>query len=244
MNIIENYRNKLFFKKYGYLYVNLNLEDNFIDKIINSTTPLYDKHHLEVRHNGTRVQDAWKYISQVRSLAIHGKILRTLKVLYGREPKPFQTLNFPFGTSQRVHSDTIHFSSIPRGYMAGVWVALEKIDENNGPLVYYPKSHKLPYYNLDNLDINKNNNEKYKIYEEKIFEMVNQKCLIKNLGIMQKGTAIIWHANLLHGGLKVKDKTRTRHSQVTHYYFENCKYFTPLNSSGSEICWREPEWIA
>lgn len=243
MKLLENFRNKLFFNKYGYLYVHLNLNDSFINKIINSTTYLYNKEHLKVRHNGTRVQDAWKCINQVKSLALHNKILRTLKVLYGREPKAFQTLNFPFGTSQKVHSDTIHFNSIPRGYMAGVWVALEKIDENNGPLVYYPRSHKLPYYNLDNLDINSDSNEKYKIYEEKICELVNKKNLMKNLGIMQKGTAIIWHANLLHGGLKVKDKTRTRHSQVTHYYFENCKYFTPLSSSGNEISWREPEWI-
>ena len=30
--------------------------------------------------------------------------------------------------------------------MVGIWVALEDVDEECGPLVYYPGSHKLPIY--------------------------------------------------------------------------------------------------
>ena len=33
---------------------------------------------------------------------------------------------------------------MPEGFMCGVWVALEDMDMENGPLVYYPGSHKLP----------------------------------------------------------------------------------------------------
>jgi hypothetical protein len=47
---------------------------------------------------------------------------------------------------------------------------------------------------------------------------------------MKRGEAIIWSANLFHGGEKINDPTRTRLSQVTHYYFENCMYYTPLFS--------------
>ncbi len=45
-----------------------------------------------------------------------------------------------------------------------------------------------------------------------------------------KGTAIAWAANLLHGGSPVRDRERTRHSQVTHYYFSNCLYYQPQRS--------------
>jgi hypothetical protein len=34
----------------------------------------------------------------------------------------------------------------------------------------------------------------------------------------------------LHGGAPQKDPRRTRYSQVTHYYFEGCTYYTPLGS--------------
>ena len=46
----------------------------------------------------------------------------------------------------------------------------------------------------------------------------------------RKGQALIWTANLLHGGGAHLDPQRTRWSQVTHYYFENCSYYTPVTS--------------
>ena len=46
----------------------------------------------------------------------------------------------------------------------------------------------------------------------------------------KKGQALIWAANLLHGGMPQRDKNKTRWSQVTHYFFEDCAYYTPLGS--------------
>ena len=34
----------------------------------------------------------------------------------------------------------------PQGFLIATWIALEDIDSDNGPLHYYPGSHKLPYY--------------------------------------------------------------------------------------------------
>ena len=42
---------------------------------------------------------------------------------------------------------------------------------------------------------------------------------------MKKGTALIWSANLLHGGGIITDHNRTRLSQVTHYNFDSCEYY-------------------
>jgi len=108
-----------------------------------------DKHHdWESWRNGQnislRVQDAWKTVPEVHRLAVNRHILRLLADLYGRRAFPFQTLNFPVGTQQHFHTDSVHFSSCPERFMAGVWVAFEDIDADNGPLVYYPGSHALP----------------------------------------------------------------------------------------------------
>jgi hypothetical protein len=46
----------------------------------------------------------------------------------------------------------------------------------------------------------------------------------------KKGEAVIWAANLLHAGSRQRDPNVTRWSQVTHYFFENCCYITPLQS--------------
>jgi hypothetical protein len=48
--------------------------------------------------------------------------------------------------------------------------------------------------------------------------------------LARKGQALIWAANLLHGGSPQNDARLTRWSQVTHYYFEDCTYYTPAFS--------------
>jgi hypothetical protein len=118
--------------------------------------------------------------------------------------------------------------------MCGVWVALEDIDANNGPLHYYPGSHKLPVFDLNDLGITGSYQNKpydtYHIYQEFLQSLILEKGLKKVELYVKKGQALIWAANLLHGGSPVLDKNRTRYSQVTHYYFSDCMYYIPLLS--------------
>ena len=232
------------FRDTGLLRINFNLEANLLDSIIENVAPCYDKDRLQQREPGIRVQDAWKQIDEVRQLAVNHKILAALNQLFDRKPLPFQTLNFPVGTAQRVHSDTIHFNSVPKGYMAGVWVALEDIDEENGPLIYYPGSHKMEEYSLSSLGLGLGSSRKhYPEYEEAIQRFIKANKLVPEYGLIKKGEAIIWHANLLHGGAPPNDPDRSRHSQVIHYYFEGCKYYAPLNNIFMLKRFYKPFWI-
>ncbi|MBU9629625.1 hypothetical protein KTE60_10040 [Burkholderia multivorans] len=43
----------------------------------------------------------------------------------------------------------------------------------------------------------------------------------------RNGQALIWCANLLHGGSPQIDPAMSRWSQVAHYFFDNCVYYTP-----------------
>ncbi len=230
------------FNEQGFLKKDFGLDHRLLDTIVERLKDHYDPEHIAGRHPGTRMQDAWLQIEEVRHLAVDRRILAALQQLYGRQPLPFQTLNFPFGTEQRPHSDTIHFNSIPRGFMAGVWVALEDIDEENGPLIYYPGSHSLPEYTMQDLGL-KPGYEHYPEYEEKIDRVIHERGLQAQLGTMPKGTTLIWHANLLHGGARQGDKARTRHSQVIHVFFADCKYYTPMNSRSWLRSYRKPRWI-
>lgn len=95
---------------------------------------------------GPRAEGAWKTVPEVRQIASSPAILELLSRLYGRRAFPFQTLNFPVGTQQHPHTDSSHFSSMPERFMCGVWVALEDIHPDSGPLMYYPGSHRLPVF--------------------------------------------------------------------------------------------------
>jgi len=182
-----------------------------------------------------RVQDAWQDVPEVRSIACNQTVLQLITDLYGRRTFPFQTLNFPVGTQQHYHTDSIHFSSCPERFMVGVWVALEDIDSDNGPLIYYPGSHSLPIFTNEQLGVNPNFNggnpsSHYGAFGsawESIVEALDLKPMEFHA---KKGQALIWAANLLHGGAAQKDLKRTRYSQVTHYFFDGCTYYTPLHS--------------
>ena len=62
-------------------------------------------------------------------------------------------------------------------------------------------------------------------------------------GTIRKGQALIWSANLLHGGAPQRDRSRTRHSQVTHYYFEGCRHTRPFQAQRGYVFYAYPEWI-
>ena len=186
------------------------------------------------KNNGLRVQDAWESDPDVRAIATNPKLLTLLGELYGRRAFPFQTLNFPVGTQQHVHNDSLHFSSVPERFMCGVWVAMEDIDENNGALEYYPGSHKFPTYVNEHIGVCSAEQVRPDGHYPQLGAL--WQTLIKKSGIQpdtfhaKKGQALIWAANLLHGGSRHLDNSRTRWSQVTHYYFDDCVYYTPLLS--------------
>ena len=80
-------------------------------------------------------------MKEVKDVAFDLDTLEFLEYLHGRQAYPFQTLNFKVGTQQPLHSDLIFFDSEPRILMAAVWLALEYATDDNGPLVFIPKSH-------------------------------------------------------------------------------------------------------
>jgi ectoine hydroxylase-related dioxygenase (phytanoyl-CoA dioxygenase family) len=187
----------------------------------------------EIAVDENRIQDLWKVSEISKDIATDQRILDLLKVLYDRNPIPFQTLNFKKGSTQAAHSDSIHFSSFPEKYMCGIWVALEDVDETNGPLFYYPKSHKLPEIKFQHVRKTSSyatwkNYSEYERYMEEYVKVINpNKFTFK----AKKGDVLIWSSNVIHGGSKIIDENRTRLSQVTHVFFENCIYYSPLYSN-------------
>jgi hypothetical protein len=185
------------------------------------------------KHGGMRVQDAWTFDPDVHALAVNPRLVKILSEIFGRKAWPFQTLNFPVGSQQHYHSDSVHFSSIPERFMCGVWVALEDVSEGAGPLEYYPGSHKWPIVYNDQVGVritNSNQSPSQAIYHD-VWEALVEKTGVKpQLFFPRKGDTLIWAANLLHGGSHQSDPHATRWSQVTHYFFDNCCYITPMHS--------------
>jgi ectoine hydroxylase-related dioxygenase (phytanoyl-CoA dioxygenase family) len=227
----------------GFLVKNFGFSTELIDSVIEDVYPHYSEQFRANPVAPERIRNGWKQLPNVKTLAIAPQVLDALEQLWGRKALAFQTLNFPIGTSQKIHSDIIHFNTEPSGFMAGVWIALEDIDESNGPLIYYPGSHKMPELTMADLKLQAGR-EHYAEYEVAIDNLVKENGLKPSLGTVKKGDAIIWHSNLLHGGFPHQDVKRSRHSQVTHYFFENCRYYTPmLYNKNDKKVFDHPEWV-
>lgn len=227
------------FDRDGFVIVDLEIPDfNAVsNSIIAELAPRYG--------TTSRIENAWRCSKSVRDLAVLPFALDTLRELFGRAAFPFQTLNFNRGTEQATHSDTIHFASKPSGFMAGVWIALEDIDHGNGPLRLYPGSHRLPELTLSDFGVQslvgRDPHHLYRtVYEPGIAAIVQQRGLEAVEPTIGRGQALIWAPNLLHGGAPIRDASRTRHSQVTHYYFDGCSYHTPLSSDAHQTQRRYP----
>jgi hypothetical protein len=197
------------------------------DRVLRQVEPLYDD---QTAISSRRIKDAWrKGADSVRELATFPPVQELLHMLYERRPIPFQTINFKWGTEQQGHSDTVHFSCLPPRFMCGVWVALEDVDDSNGPLFYYPGSHRLPEFTGYDLGYSVEDYW-YPRYEEFQHQLMN------DLGIeplefhASKGDVLIWSSNVVHGGAPVRSQGSTRWSQVSHYFFDGCIYYQPHTS--------------
>jgi hypothetical protein len=236
-------------KKYhedGYVIIDLELSDKTINDIVldmykslNETSTVFHPEHVTYTES-KRIFEEWKKSDNIANLTVHPKLLKTLELLYAKKPFPFSTINFIKGSNQPLHSDTIHFHTIPSLWMAGVWVALENVDETNGTLQIVPKSHKWPVYEYEDLnlpnpdDIENGEALNYAEYESFIESLVLVNGGEKKIVPLKKGQALIWSANMLHGGCNVDGVTnfeKTRLTQANHYFFYGCdEYYCPMFS--------------
>lgn len=234
------------YHKYGYVIVEENIVDQSTADRIHS-----DCESIATGYGHNRIQDAWQKSDAVKSVAINEHIMSIIRLLYGREPVPVQTLNFLRGTQQRTHSDVIHFSSLPQGFMCGVWTALEDISLSQGPLHYYPESHYLPEFDYYDLNIseehvypdsphegeqtwdNPRTRAKYTLYEDVIERLMLEHGFERHHLTLKRGQSLIWSSNLFHGGSPITDPGSTRKSQVTHVHFEGTMPWTPMYSNAS-----------
>jgi ectoine hydroxylase-related dioxygenase (phytanoyl-CoA dioxygenase family) len=174
-----------------------------------------------------RVQDAWYVSAAVRELAGLPQLLAPLEACYGRRPFAFQTLNFRLGSEQSPHTDALHFHSDPPGFLCGVWIALEDIRPEAGPLTYYPGSHRLPY---PEAVLRARPGLSEDGFSAELQRRLAEAGIERKAITPAKGHAVVWTANVAHGGSPILDPASTRRSLVIHYFFEGTEYYTPLAS--------------
>lgn len=205
----------------GYLIISQFFDAATIDALNQEVALLLQKGEVQLNPWG-KIMFANKQSQLINNITRDQRLQTLLSCLLGKEVLPFQTINFIHGSQQRAHSDSIHMTTHPLGYLSAAWIALEEITEQNGPLFYYPGSHRLPYLMNDGYPNHNTQSQldpqAYKHYEDKLEQIIATNQLKRKTFCAQKGDVLIWHANLIHGGSPIIDPQSTRKSMVIHFY--------------------------
>jgi len=115
----------------------------------------------------------------------------------------------PGSKGQAAHQDFYYIKNEPRSMIAA-WIALERVDEENGCLWVIPGSHKLgllPHGAVKNLD-----EHEHWTHETEGVDLSKEIPVV-----MEKGDILFFHELLVHSSSKNRSKDRWRRSYVCHY---------------------------
>ncbi|MDP4025662.1 phytanoyl-CoA dioxygenase family protein [Methylobacterium sp. NEAU 140] len=180
-------------------------------------------------------------VEELDRLLRHPVLVNFSSMVLGRPAIPFQTIASHKGSQQSEHSDSIHMTTYPLGYLAACWVAMEDIHADSGPLVYYPGTHRLPYLFSHDVGISTDEFRErgYTAYRERYEPAIKREIADHGAAphhfIARKGDVLFWHANLLHGGSARADMRHSRKALVHHYFAEGCVCYHDLSASTSAV---------
>jgi hypothetical protein len=137
----------------GYIIVEKLIEDRVLDSVWNAYERAIREGKIRLEAEPASADDPYpgrclnphKKRRAYCQILKHPGLLHWIQVLMEREPKPLQTIMSHKGSQQGAHSDSIHMTTYPIGYLSAAWIAFEDIHPASGPLLFYPGSHRLPY---------------------------------------------------------------------------------------------------
>lgn len=232
-------------KNFGYIILERAIEPDLLDEvwaayeraIADGTVTLDPESAGEGDPWPGRFQDVHDKVSAFCRVMRHPKLLHWVRLLMEREPAPFQTITSHKGSQQKEHSDSIHMTTYPIGYLSASWVAFEDIHPDSGPLVYYPGSHALPYVFSKDVGISEDDYRTrgfetfYQKYEPRIQEIIAEREFEPHYFHAKKGDVLFWPANLLHGGSARRNLQLSRRALVSHYFVKGAVCYHDFNAS-------------
>jgi hypothetical protein len=188
-----------------------------------------------------RKLDPHKSVPDINKLLHHAAVMHITDLLLGRKTMPFQTIMGHAGSQQSAHSDAIHMTTYPLGYLIANWIAFENVHPESGPVEYFPKSHRLPYLLSAECGIQE---WEFKTvgasaYSERYEPAVRDYCakygFEKHVFLAEKGDVLFWHANLVHGGAPRKNLDYSRRALVCHHFAQGSVTYHDLSGNPSRL---------
>jgi ectoine hydroxylase-related dioxygenase (phytanoyl-CoA dioxygenase family) len=148
------------------------------------------------------------------------KIDRVLQEVFNAPANAFQCLTFTHGSQQSMHQDGAYVVvSEPLQFLAS-WVALEDVTPGSGELMYFSGSNHLDDFLFPDESKSWNPGKHGKAIHYEFLNSIVARSKAAGMPyetfLPKKGDALIWAADLVHGGTESTNGS-TRRSLVTHY---------------------------
>ena len=192
------------FERDGYLVIDsVDVPEETLDSIVADLRDLFGGEMRKedgVLYQRNRIMDAWRINDHVKALALAPNVLAILEELYGRRPLPFQTLNFRAGTQQAPHSDALHFNSMPAG------LHVRRVGGAGGHRHGQRAARLLPGQppaaRGDDAGARAAppTGRSTSTTSSHVAAVIEREGLEPAYGTIEKGQALVWASNLLHGG--------------------------------------------
>lgn len=166
-----------------------------------------------------RVLDLHNISAAGKAIMLYPDLIQFMQLILEDVPVGMQSLFFEYGSEQPLHQDFVYVTSRILSHLVGVWIALEDIGPEQGPLLYLPGSHNVRKFDFGNgkLAFDESNRHMAEAWQKHLNEEVQNLRADPVPFHAQKGDVVFWHSALVHGGSPILCRNRTRKSFVIHY---------------------------
>jgi phytanoyl-CoA hydroxylase len=188
-----------------------------------------------VRRRSHKLLDLHAHSAAARRAIAAPAVVAFLSAVFDARPKAFQSLTFERGSQQDIHKDTayVRIEDEPM-HLAASWIALEDVKRGSGELQYFTGSHHDPEFLFGGrhkwmVDAPDDHGRFLQSLQDDALRNGRERTLFRP----KEGDVLIWHADLAHGGARIRRRWRTRQSLVTHFTPEPCN--PPYASAGDHV---------
>ncbi len=166
---------------------------------------------------GARTFNQHLYDPFVLDLLIHPRLHKPLADCFGGEPEGIQTMHFYEGSEHPLHQDQYYLPDC-----MSAWMAMVRVDENNGPLIVQPGSNRGRLITKSDVPMALLPGETYELQQHnRYFPAVKQVFLENGTDAVQvmvnAGDVILFDGKLIHGGAQILKPGTRRHALACHY---------------------------
>lgn len=224
----------------GYVHMQGMIPLQDVERLLEDARNFRDAHPDEKRDEygqGRRLGLAHLEIPSALKVIMNPSVLDFVTQRFQSTPILMGTLMFERGSQQTIHHDAHFIYTRKPDQMQSVWIALEDVEDDAGPVFIYPKTHLKPYMPWDTIcenpelkdEVLKNRDKLqgkpfYELLDKVFFKWADGLRRIVDGKIepyvarLKKGDVLFFHPHVIHEGAKIQNPKRSRRSIVGHFY--------------------------